>query len=76
MNLFKIMVYLESQVNESFSQSFEKKLHTLQPPDIVMDIMFQKICQMDNEVKFFSNLYVSNTCNLFMVYFVYSFVRK
>lgn len=51
LSLFKVIVYLEQQFSESFSQAFEKELLALQSPDIVMGQLLQKIeSEMDTQV--------------------------
>lgn len=53
MNLFETIVYLEQQMNEIFSQTFEKELFNLQVPDVVMDNLLEKIqSEMDSQVKY------------------------
>lgn len=51
LSLFKVIIYLEQQFSDSFSQTFERELLALQSPDIVMDQLLQKIeCEMDTQV--------------------------
>lgn len=53
MNLFETIVYLEQQMSEIFSQTFEKELFNLQVPDVVMDNLLEKIqSEMDSQVKY------------------------
>ncbi|XP_018568434.1 nuclear pore complex protein Nup160 homolog isoform X2 [Anoplophora glabripennis] len=51
MNLFETIVYLEQQMSEIFSQTFEKELFNLQVPDVVMESLLEKIqSEMDSQV--------------------------
>lgn len=53
MNLFKVIVYLDQQISETFNQAFEKELFNLQAPDVVMDGLLEKIhSEMDSQVIF------------------------
>ncbi|CAH1112722.1 unnamed protein product [Psylliodes chrysocephalus] len=50
MNLFKVIVYLDQQISETFNQAFEKELFNLQAPDVVMDGLLEKIhSEMDSQ---------------------------
>lgn len=51
MNLFETIVYLEQQMSEVFSQTFEKELFNLQVPDVIMENLLEKIqSEMDSQV--------------------------
>ncbi|KAJ8920022.1 hypothetical protein NQ315_011672 [Exocentrus adspersus] len=55
MNLFETIVYLEQQMSEMFSHTFEKELFNLQAPDVVMEGLLEKIqsevdCQFPTQV--------------------------
>lgn len=51
LSLFKVIVYLEQQFSDSFTQAFERELLALQSPDIVMEHLLQKIeCEIDTQV--------------------------
>jgi nuclear pore complex protein Nup160 len=48
--LFKVINYLEQQMSEVFAYTFEKELSLLQPPDVVMSSLLDKIQrEMDSE---------------------------
>lgn len=51
MNLFGVIVYVDKEMSEIFSATFERELSTLQSPDVVMSDLVQQIhTEMDSEV--------------------------
>lgn len=66
MNLFKVIVYLDQQISETFNQAFEKELFNLQAPDVVMDGLLEKIhSEMDSQVIFPENFHLKRFVNCF-----------
>ncbi|XP_019873892.2 nuclear pore complex protein Nup160 homolog isoform X2 [Aethina tumida] len=50
MNLFEVIVYVDKEMSEIFSATFERELSTLQSPDVVMSDLVQQIhTEMDSE---------------------------
>ncbi|XP_072392736.1 nuclear pore complex protein Nup160 homolog [Diabrotica undecimpunctata] len=55
MNLFKVIVYLEQQMSESFAQAFEKEIFNLRAPDVIMEGLLEKI-QSEMDYQFASHI--------------------